>query len=284
SIVPGNRAHNLRRLALLETNYADLSFLFTLDSGRRLSSHLGREALTIFETRHQTPYFFNLHVEDVGHTLVLGATGSGKSFFLNFVVAYLQRYAPKTLIFDLGGSYQALTRYFAGSALRLGIDRHDVTINPFSLPPTAENLHFLFGFVKVLIESGAQYQMSREDDRDLYEQIATLYALDPDQRRMFTLANILRRPLAQQLQPWIASGPYEGVFDNVEDTLTLARFQYIDFEGLEELPQLLEPLLFYLLHRADAESVVPGFSPAVDPGSADLQVGPIAPSVVVSGF
>ena len=35
SIVPGNSAHNLRRLALLETNAADLSFLFTLDGGDR---------------------------------------------------------------------------------------------------------------------------------------------------------------------------------------------------------------------------------------------------------
>ena len=33
SVIPGNGAHNLRRLALLETNLADLSFLFTLDHG-----------------------------------------------------------------------------------------------------------------------------------------------------------------------------------------------------------------------------------------------------------
>ena len=32
AIVPGNGAHNLRRLALLETHAADLSFLFTLDT------------------------------------------------------------------------------------------------------------------------------------------------------------------------------------------------------------------------------------------------------------
>jgi type IV secretory pathway VirB4 component len=32
----------------------------------------------------------------------------------------------------------------------------------------------------------------------------------------------------------------------------LARFQAIDFEGLDVAPQLLEPVLFYLLHRADA--------------------------------
>ena len=40
SVVPGNSAHNLRRLALLETNYADLSFLFTLDTGQPQCPHL----------------------------------------------------------------------------------------------------------------------------------------------------------------------------------------------------------------------------------------------------
>ena len=62
SIVPGNGAHNLRRLALLETNLADLSFLFTLDHGDAVSPHLGKEALAVFETPHRTPYAFNLHV------------------------------------------------------------------------------------------------------------------------------------------------------------------------------------------------------------------------------
>jgi ribosomal protein L24 len=38
----------------------------------------------------------------------------------------------------------------------------------------------------------------------------------------------------------------------VEDTLTFARFQCFDFEGMEKYPQVLEPLLFYVLHRANA--------------------------------
>ena len=91
SVIPGNGSHNLRRLALLETNAADLSFVFTLDQGERVNAHLQREALAIFETPHHTPYAFNLHVQDVGHTLVLGATGSGKSFLLNFIVTHAQK-------------------------------------------------------------------------------------------------------------------------------------------------------------------------------------------------
>jgi type IV secretion/conjugal transfer VirB4 family ATPase len=260
AVLPGNTAYNFRSMHLLNTNYADLSFLSCQDEGESTNSHLRSESLAVLETSQATPYNLNLHVNDVAHTLILGATGSGKSFFLNFLIAHLQRYSPRTTIFDLGGSYQSLTQYFKGSYLRLGLDRREVTINPFSLPQTSANLQFLFGFVKVLIESGGQYSMSMVDDRDLYEQLETLYALDRDQRRLFTLANILRRPLAQQLQRWVQGGPYASLFDHVEDTLTLSRFQYIDFEGLDVYPQLLEPLLFYVLHRADAATNDPALA------------------------
>ena len=73
-------------------------------------------------------------------------------------------------------------------------------------------------------------------------QLSKIYdALDPDQRRLFTLANILPRSLAQQLQRWVEGGQYAQVFDHVEDTVTLAPFQTIDFEGLDGVPLVLEP-------------------------------------------
>jgi type IV secretion system protein TrbE len=262
AILPGNATYNVRSMHLLNSNYADLSLLFSQDAGATQNAHLGREALAVLETTHKTPYYLNLHVEDVGHTLILGATGSGKSFFLNFLIAHLQRYSPQTLIFDLGGSYETLTAYFGGRSLRVALDRPGFTINPFCLPPTPANLQFLFTFVRVLIQTGGQYAMTRADDQALYEQLDTLYALDPDQRRLFTLATILPRTLAQQLQRWVQGGQYAALFDHVEDTLTLAPFQYVDFEGLDSVPLVLEPLLFYLLHRATAM--------VVDPAQADL--------------
>ena len=89
AIVPGNYALNLRKVYLLNTNYADLSFLFTILTGEKTNEHLGSEYLAVVETDNSTPYFLNLHTRDVAHTLILGMTGSGKSF--------LRRYEPRIL-------------------------------------------------------------------------------------------------------------------------------------------------------------------------------------------
>jgi type IV secretion system protein VirB4 len=252
AIMPGNSFYNVRSMHLLNTNYADVSLLFTQDVGAATNAHLGRESLAVLETPARTPYHLNLHVGDVGHTLILGATGSGKSFFLNFLIGFLQRYAPHTLIFDLGGNYRALTELFGGRVLRVGPDRPSFAINPFCLPPTPSHLEFLFSFVKVLIQSGGQYLMTRADDQALYEQLETVYALDPEQRRLFTLSTILPRILSLHLQRWVTGGQYASIFDHAQDTLTWAPFQCLDFEGLDAAPLVLEPLLFYVLHRATA--------------------------------
>ncbi len=251
--VPGNASYNLRRLALLNTNAADLSLIFTSDAGARTSAHLeGRPCLAVFETEQQTPYAWNLHCQDVGHTLIQGATGSGKSFLTAFILTHAQQYEPITVIFDLGGSYEALVRRLGGSTWRMGLADRPFTINPFCLEPTREHLHFLFSFTRVLIQSNGQHRLTQAEDRDLYDAVESVYALDPPQRRLFTLANILPRGVAGHLQRWVQGGPYADLFDHAEDTLTFQQLQAFDFEGLERFPLVLEPLLFYVLHRASA--------------------------------
>jgi type IV secretion/conjugal transfer VirB4 family ATPase len=250
--VPGNHVFNLRRLYLLNTNYADFSFLFTLHSGAPRNEHLREEYLAVLETNHHTPYFLNLHYRDVAHTMILGRTGAGKSFLVNFLATNLQKYAPHTFIFDLGGSFESLTQLFSGSYVRVGLESSDFTINPFSLSPTKENLDFLALFVKVLLQGQQGVELDPATERELFHQIENLYSVDPSLRTLSVLGNTLGRDVALRLSKWTRGGQFGFLFDNAEDTISFSRFQCFDFQRMSQYPDLLEPLLFYILHRANA--------------------------------
>jgi type IV secretion/conjugal transfer VirB4 family ATPase len=249
--VPGNYAFNLRRMLILNTNYADYSFLFTLHSGDQTNKHLKREYLAVLETNYETPYYLNLHYQDVAHTVILGRTGAGKSFLLNFLITNLQKYDPATFIFDLGGSFETLTWLFGGAYVRVGLNSPAFKINPFCLPPTKQNLDFLGLFVKVLMEGKGEEPLTAEETQDFYHQVENLYEVDPELRTLSTLANTLDRHLAKRLEKWTTGGQFGFVFDNPKDTLTFAQFQCFDFQGMSSYPDILEPLLLYVLHRAN---------------------------------
>jgi type IV secretion/conjugal transfer VirB4 family ATPase len=259
--VPGNSPFNLRRLYISNTNYADYSFHFTLHSGDRENHHLRQEYLAVLETSHRTPYFLNLHHRDIAHTMILGRTGSGKSFLLNFLITNLQKYDPRTFIFDVGGGFASLTRLFGGSYLRVGLESRDFKINPFALPPSPHNLNFLSIFVRVLAESQGGERLPGRREGELYEHIQNLYELDdPGLHTLSTLGNTLHRDLDNRLCQWKQGGQFGFLFDNTEDTISFSPFQCFDFQGMRDYPQLLEPLLFYVLHRADAVIRDPGIS------------------------
>lgn len=250
--VPGNYVFNLRSVYLLNSNYADYSFLFTLHCGEHQNRHLHQEYLAVLETNHHTPYFLNLHHRDVAHTMILGRTGAGKSFLLNFLITNLQKYDPWTFVFDLGGSFESLTQLFGGSYVKVGINSPDFRINPFSLPPTKENLDFLTLFVKVLLQGSSAVELDPAEERDLYQQIENLYSVDPPLRTLGVLSNTLGHRIADRLAKWTRGGQFGFLFDNSEDTISFSRFQCFDFQKMSQYPELLEPLLFYILHRANS--------------------------------
>jgi Type IV secretory pathway, VirB4 components len=250
--VAGNRQFNLRKRWALNSNYADLSFLFSVATGSKWNPHLEREYLAVLESTHGTPYYLNLHSGDVAHTLMLGATGSGKSFAASMLLQLAQKYEPLTFIFDLGGSYETLTRVFGGSYLNVGLKNPGFSISPFSLTATHENLNFLYLFLRVLIEANGRYELTTSDEKALYAALERIYKLPREIRTLTNFASILG-PLGERLHRWTQAGQFGHLFDNVEDTLSFSRFQTFNFDGWSDYPDILEPLLFYVLQRSSSE-------------------------------
>ena len=138
------------------------------------------------ETRWKTPYHYDLFAGDVGHTLVLGATGSGKSFLLNFLLVSALQYAPRVLILDLGGSYRWLTSFLGGGYLELSPSEAQdsvVRLRPFSLPATERSVQFLTSWIARLLRIGG-WEVGGEDTSEIHDRVEDLYVFPPERRTL----------------------------------------------------------------------------------------------------
>jgi type IV secretion system protein VirB4 len=106
-----------------------------------------------------------------------------------------------------------------------------------------------------LIEGNEQrYRLDFKEERKLWDGIERVYMLEPEQRTLSNFANIVGE-LKDRLHRWTRQGQYGFLFDNPEDTLSFSRFQTFNFAGWGDAPEVLEPLLFYVLHRANNEII-----------------------------
>ncbi|MDE2755705.1 MAG: DUF87 domain-containing protein, partial [Acidobacteriota bacterium] len=205
---------------------ACLAPLFGASTGRPTSKHLGRPALAVLETRNKTPYHYDLFAGDVGHTLILGATGAGKSFTLNFLLVSALQYDPRVLILDLGGSYRWLTSFLGGSYLELSPSEEGSAtfkLRPFSLPATERTYQFLAGWVARLLRIGGG-DLAGADTTEIHDRIVDLYKLPPNHRTLGDLVRTLPQKMWPPLSRWHGSGAWGAVFDNpaTGDDLKLA--------------------------------------------------------------
>jgi len=246
-------SRNVRSVFASAGLLACLAPVFGASRGRPTSKHLRRPALAVLETRSRSPYHYDLFAGDVGHTLILGATGAGKSFTLNFLLVSALQYNPRVLILDLGGSYRWLTSFLGGSYLELSpSDSTSATfkLRPFSLPATERTYQFLAGWVARLLRIGGG-ELSGADTTELHDRIVDLYKLPPPHRTLGGLVRTLPQKMWPPLSRWHGPGAWGAVSDNpaTGDDLKLADWQVIDLAGAAEHEDLCEAALFYLLER-----------------------------------
>ena len=230
---------------------ACLAPLFGPPHAPATSRHLGRPALALFETPWNTAYPYDLFSGDVGHTLILGATGSGKSFLLNFLLVQALQYNPKVLVLDLGGSYRWLTQFLGGGYIELSPDNPDVelALRPFDLPPGDRTFSFLTGWVTRLLRIGG-YHLTGADTSELRSRIEDLYAFPAERRTLSAFVRSLPKTMWPAMSRWHGSGPWARFFDNPHGKDTpFEDWQVIDLAGAAEHEDLCEAALFFLLER-----------------------------------
>ena len=215
--------------------------------------HLRADPLAVLETPARTRFRWDLFGGgDVAHTLVLGATGSGKSFLLNFLLVNALRYRPRICVLDLGGGYAPLAGLLRGGYLSLdpSAGAGGVSLRPLDLPDTDRSLHFLCAWIAQLLAHGG-YECSGDDVGEIRQRVKNTFRLDPDRRRLGALAQVLPPRMHAAMARWVRGGAWGHIFDadGAAPVVMHPDFQVVDISGAERHPDLCAAALSWFLWR-----------------------------------
>ena len=250
--MPCNFDYVVRKSVVNTLNLAGFASHHNYPIGKKFDNHWG-EAVTVLETTSGTPFFFNFHVRDVGHTMIIGPTGAGKTVLLTFLCAQMMKFKPRIFFFDKDRGAEIFIRA-VGGVYTVIEPRSDCGFNPLQLDDTPENRTFLTDWLRRLIT--AQVDDIDSTDIDVIsEAIDGNFRLPKEDRILRNVAAFLGvegpGSLATRLKQWHGKGSHAKLFDNDLDTLDLSKASVFGFEMAHLLQDAtsLGPTLLYLFHR-----------------------------------
>lgn len=249
--LPGHAYANVRQPIISTLNLAHMMPLSSVWSGPDHNAHLEGPPLLLAETGGATPFRLSLHQGDVGHTLIVGPTGAGKSVLLSLIALQFRRYQDSQIyIFDKGGSARAATLGMGGTWFNLGGDE-EMAFQPLARIDDAGKRAWAQEWVCGLIIH-EQVQVTPEVKDNIWSALCNL-ALAPLHERTLTglVALLQSNDLRQALQPYTLNGPHGRLLDCDEDRLNIGDVQCFEMEELMHVKSAVLPVLTYLFHRLE---------------------------------
>ena len=252
SSLPGQVYANVRTPIVSTLNLAHLMPISAVWAGPERNTHLGGPPLLVTRTEGATPFRLDLHLGDVGHTLIVGPTGAGKSVLLATLVLQFRKYASAQIsIFDKGGSIRASVRGLGGAFHDLGLEGA-LSFQPLrAIDDPAERAWASEWVQGLLLREGVE--LTPDAKETAWAALTSLASAPPSERTLTGLSVLLQSmPLRQALTPYTVAGPFGRLLDADEDALTLQDLQAFEMEDLMRSPALTAAVLSYLFHRLEA--------------------------------
>jgi len=247
---------NVRQPPVSTLNLAHMIPLSAVWAGPERDEHFAGPPLFFGRTEGSTPFRFSLHVGDVGHTLVVGPTGAGKSVLLAIMALQFRRYPhSQVFAFDFGGSIRAAALAMRGDWHDLGGSLSDGAEGSVLLQPlagihhTPERAWAADWVVDILTRE--QVALTPELKEHLWAALTSLASAPVGERTLTGLAVLLQSAkLKQALRPYCIGGAYGRLLDAESERLGEASIQAFETEGLIGTGAA-GAVLAYLFHRIE---------------------------------
>ena len=256
--IPGHGSCNVRRVFINSINLAHVLPLHTIWAGSAFSSSaslLPQNSPPVFyaAATGKTPFRLHMDVADVGHQVILGPTGAGKSTYLGFLIAQFLRYQDaQVFVFDKDFSHQALTVALDGYHYDIG-NANELSFCPLSKLTTdtekvraeqfIEDLVFLQN-VTITPEIRAATHMAIE-------------SLSKDQQqgsRNLTVfqSEVQNEQVRAALQYYTIEGQIK-LLDATHDTMQMGHLQTFEMNWLlSQKPEIYLPVLRYIFDQIES--------------------------------
>jgi type IV secretion system protein VirB4 len=254
--LPGHAYANVRTPPISTLNLAHMIPLSAVWAGPERNDHLGGPPLFFAKTEGSTPFRFSPHVGDVGHTLVVGPTGAGKSVLLALMALSFRRYpGAQVFAFDFGGSIRAAALAMGGEYFDLGAGLSDRAELGFALQPlarideAAERAWASEWLAAVLGREGVG--ISPELKEHLWTALGSLASAPAAERTLTGFSVLLQsQGLKRALAPYTVAGPWGRLLDAEAEAIGSGSVQAFETEGL--VGSAAAPaVLSYLFHRIE---------------------------------
>ena len=256
--LPGHVYANVRQPPISTLNLAHLIPLSAVWAGAERDEHFGDAPLLYGKTEGSTPFRLSLHVGDVGHSLIVGPTGAGKSVLLALMALQFRRYKGSQIFaFDFGGSIRAAALGMGGDWQDLGGALHAeegdgaaVALQPLARIDNAGERAWAAEWLAAML-AGEGMVIDPATKEHLWSALTSLASAPPAERTLTGLAVLLQsQELKQALAPYLIGGPWGRLLDAEQERLGEASVQAFETEGLIGASSAAA-VLAYLFHRIE---------------------------------
>ena len=253
--LPGHGIENVRRPLVNSMNLSHLLPTSTIWPGEDTAPSplfaMDAPALAHCLTAGNTPFWFNLHVRDLGHAFMFGPTRAGKSTHLALIAMQWRRYRNARIFsFDKGLSMYPTCMAVGGKHFMVGGDQSQLNFAPLSRLDTPSRCAWAMEWIEaILILNGVTV---KPEHRNAIADAIKSMSQNNDTSLSEFVISVQNDEIREALQQYTIDGNMGHLLDAESDSLDISDFMTFEIEDLMNMDQKYAlPVLLYLFRRIE---------------------------------